>query len=524
MPLPDFPEAGITVIESPPGEAPIPLHRDTVTAFVGPAPRGPAHIPVAIGSVAEFRKRFGSPAERSRMEWILGQFFDNGGETAIVVRVPRTGGVSRLALAGPGGTLDLLALNPGPLEYLRAAVDYDGVSRDDLWRFNLVVQRVRSPANPLVEEQEIWPGLSIAPDEQDYVGDALSMSRLVRLDGEPPRGRPYITPGAVGLGPVGYAWATAAPRRGEPPSDYDLIGSVEDSTGIHALDQVPRVDLICLLSGTPTTDVGPVGLFAAERYCARRNALLLLDPPAAWTRVDEVAASALDAAFASPNVITYFPRLAAASPDGRPRATLSALGAIAGMLSTGGQDRSAADEPALLRSRARVVIEAGEAEAVLLARRGVNALRPAAPGFLSFNGDVTLARRRGNRPEWQQLSIRRRAITTADTIARSTRWVTLQAPGAATWQAVTEQVRRYLGEARDAGLLAGDREGRAFYVKCDEETNPRDDGVSFIVGLALVKPGDFVAFRFDHRLAACRVSEVSWQPPPSSADVAADRT
>jgi hypothetical protein len=233
-----------------------------------------------------------------------------------------------------------------------------------------------------------------------------------------------------------------------------------------------RQDLICLLSGTPTTDVGPVGLFAAERYCARRNALLLLDPPAAWTRVDEVAAGELDAAFASPNVITYFPRLAVASADGRPRATLSALGAIAGMLSAGRPGHPAADEPALLRSRARVVIEADDAEAALLARRGVNALRPAAPGFISFNGDVTLARRSGNRPEWQQLSIRRRAITTADTIARSTRWVTLQAPGAATWQAVAEQVRRYLGEARDAGLLAGDGEGRAFYVASTTGSRP----------------------------------------------------
>ncbi|MCL4720865.1 MAG: hypothetical protein KJ041_02710, partial [Gammaproteobacteria bacterium] len=146
------------------------------------------------------------------------------------------------------------------------------------------------------------------------------------------------------------------------------------------------------------------------------------------------------------------------------------------------------------------------------------ALRPAAPGFISFSGNVTLARRRANRPEWQHLSIRRRAVGTADTIARSTRWAAVQAPGEATWRAVTEQVRRYLGEARDAGLLAGDSAGRAFYVKCDEETNTRSDGVGFIVGLALLRPGDFVAFRFEHDLTACRVSEVSWQPPPLSAN------
>ena len=164
------------VVESPTGEDPIPLRRETVTAFVGPAPRGPAHIPVAIDSVAEFRKRFGSPAERSRMEWILGQYFENGGRTAIVVRVPRPGTPNRLSLAGPGGSLDLAACNPGPLEYLRVAVDYDNIAADDLWRFNLTVQRIRSPSNPLVEEQETWRGVSIVPDERGYIGEILGES------------------------------------------------------------------------------------------------------------------------------------------------------------------------------------------------------------------------------------------------------------------------------------------------------------------------------------------------------------
>ena len=67
------------------------------------------------------------------------------------------------------------------------------------------------------------------------------------------------------------------------------------------------VDLICLLSGAPDTDIGPVGLFAAERYCARRNAILLLDPPSHWSQVEDVARSQRNSPFASPNVMTYFP-------------------------------------------------------------------------------------------------------------------------------------------------------------------------------------------------------------------------
>ena len=505
--MPELPRAGIRVIESPAGEEPIPLRRETVTAFVGPAPRGSANIPVAIESVDEFRRRFGSPAERSRMEWILGQFFDNGGRSAIIVRVPRSGGPNRLALPGPGGSLDLVAINPGPLEYLRAAVDYDGIPAIDLWRFNLTVQRIRSPSNPLVEEQETWRAVTVVPDDDGFVGEVLAGSALVHVDGEPPRARPYVTPGASGPGPVGYVSCRSHSRSAAPPGDYDLIGSVEESTGVHALDQVANVDLVCLLSGAPKADVGPVGIFAAERYCARRNAILLLDPPSHWSRVEDVVRSQRDSAFASPNVITYFPQLTELSPDGRRMRSLSALGAIAGML--------ASDAPAdrnLLRSKARVAMEPDAEDAAFLVRQGVNVLRAAAPGFISFTGDVTLARSRGARREWQQLSVRRRAVMTASTIARSTRWAAVQEPGAETWRAVAAQVDRYLGESESAGVLIQDATRRAFYVKCDQDTNAHRHGLSFVVGLALTRPGDFVAFRFDHDATECRITELAWQP------------
>ena len=508
--LPELSGAGIRVIESPAGEEPIPLRRETVTAFIGPAPRGPANIPVVIESVAEFRRRFGSPAERSRLEWILGQFFDNGGRQAVVVRVPRSGRSSRITLPGPGGTLDLDAVNPGPLEFLRAAVDYDGIPPTDLWRFNLTVQRIRSPANPLVEEQETWRAVTVVADDEAFIGEALAGSALVRLQGDAPRARPFVTSGATGFGPVGYVHGRGDWRSAAPPSDYDLIGTAEDATGIHALEQVANVDLVCLLSGAPKADVGPVGIFVAERYCAHRNAMLLLDPPASWSRVEDVTRSQSASVLASPNIITYFPQLTEIATDGRRVRSLSAIGAIAGMLATGSPA-----ETVLLRSRARVAVEPDDEQAALLARRGVNVLRGAAPGFISFSGNVTLARSHGSRREWQQLSVRRQAVLTAGTIARSTRWAAVQKGDADTWQAVATQVARYLTESAAAGFLAVDAARPPFYVKCDQDTNSQGSGLSFVVGLALTRPGDFVAFRFEHDAADCRISEIAWQPGQS---------
>jgi phage tail sheath protein FI len=166
----------------------------------------------------------------------------------------------------------------------------------------------------------------------------------------------------------------------------------------------------------------------------------------------------------------------------------------------------------LLRSKARVSIEPDAEEAMLLARRGVNVLRAAAPGFISFTGDVTLARSHGARREWQQLTVRRRAMLIAGTISRSTRWAAVQKPGADTWRAVTVQVGRYLASCAEAGLLVGDTTQRGFYVKCDQDTNAGRSGLCLVVGLALARAGDFVAFRFEHDAPECRVTELAWQP------------
>jgi hypothetical protein len=519
--LSDSAAGGIVVSESPAGEDPIPHPRDLVVAFVGPAPRGPAHIPVSVTSVEEYRRRFGSPVERSRMEWVLSQFFDNGGERAVVVRVPRSGGHNLLVLPGAGGDLELTALHPGPLEYLRASVDLDGIPPEDLWRFNLTIQRVRSPASPLVEEQEIHRALTVDPDDENYVGTVLADSRLVRMYGDPPRARPQVTPGTAGSAP-GYVNCRGNWRASAPPTDYDLVGSRRDATGLCALDQVPRVDLVCLLSGSPDADVGPVALFAAERYCQERQALLLLDPPTRWRTVADALRGQRERAFASANVLTYFPWLQEPGVESRPQSRfVSAMGVVAGYLaarwrSTGGGRVVTATlgSPALLRSRSRAAVELDEEDAGALIRSGLNVLLPGAAGLLGFAGDVTLASAGGSRREWRHLPARQLALQVVGTVAQATRWSALQPPVPATWKAVVTQVSGYLAALSAEGAFVADSGRPGWYVKCDQDLNPtRGSGTtSLVIGLALQRPGAYVAFRIDHHVDRCVIAEQVWQP------------
>jgi len=132
-----------------------------VTAFVGRTLKGPVAQPVTIRSFAGFQQIFGGLWQPSSVSYAVEQFFDNGGRQAIIVRAINGARSSTLALPAGGTQLKLMAVNPGSREYLRAAVDYDGVSGED--RFNLIVQRLAVPGSEQVQEQEILRNLSIEP-------------------------------------------------------------------------------------------------------------------------------------------------------------------------------------------------------------------------------------------------------------------------------------------------------------------------------------------------------------------------
>ena len=83
----DANNSGIYIFEGPARGQPIPVSGDSVTAFVGPAPRGPVDHAVAIDSPADFQKTFVVPDYLYRLEYAARQLFANGVSNDAVVRV-----------------------------------------------------------------------------------------------------------------------------------------------------------------------------------------------------------------------------------------------------------------------------------------------------------------------------------------------------------------------------------------------------------------------------------------------------
>jgi hypothetical protein len=99
-----------------------------------------------------------------------------------------------------------------------------------------------------------------------------------------------------------------------------------------------------------------------------------------------------------------------------------------------------------------------------------------------------------------------------ESIAEGTRWIVFEPNDRPLWQAIRRDLTAFLmGYWRD-GALMGSTPEEAFFVRCDEETNPiesiNEGRVVIEVGLAPVKPAEFVIFRISQYEAGTDV-EVS---------------
>jgi hypothetical protein len=79
------------------------------------------------------------------------------------------------------------------------------------------------------------------------------------------------------------------------------------------------------------------------------------------------------------------------------------------------------------------------------------------------------------------------------------------------WKKVTRNIKAFLSRIYMSGALFGSTPDAAFYVKCDEETNPPEviDAGQLIceIGMCPVKPAEFVIFRIGQMPTGGDVSE-----------------
>jgi len=484
-------------------------HRPPVTAFVGRALRGPLHRSVPVASFAEFERFFGGLWQPSTLSYAVQQYFASGGGRALIVRVANCARPPTLALPAGPGELRLAGVHPGSREYLRASVDYDGIAGGEC--FNLVIQRIRSAGSERVEDQEIFRRVSMQPDSGRFVGDLLSRSQLARVVGPLPEERPDRS--SANGSAIGYTCSNSDGDDGAPLTDYDLIGSAGEGTGLFAL-RAENFDFLCVPPLTREQDLGLGTLLVAARLCRERHALLIVDPPADWISAREVIEEIRTWPFRSDNAVMFYPRVRTVDPLRGREEIFASCGAAAGLLSRAEEVHpyGAAAAEWLLRPGLHPAVDVSDAQRLRLAQAGINGLVAAREAGRPALSARTLAGGGGS-PDWTYLSARRLGLWVAASIERGTRWMLLEQNNPTTWARARSLVGSFLETLAGEGAFAGTTSRESYFVVCDERINrPQSIAsgrINLLFGIAARRAGEFDAWLVSHHPASSRARPVS---------------
>ena len=509
----DATDRGITVTEMAAVDQPIDASRVTTAAFLGRALRGPVDTPVVIESFADFRRRFGGIWHRSSLGPAVRQYFDHGGQRLYVVRIANAARGAMICLPAHGGVLILRALEPGSTENIRAAIDYDGIDEREDRLFNLTVQRL-SPDTGLIADQEIYRRISCRDGDDRFIVDALQGSAIVSPQTPLPRGRPAATiePGAEWE--AGYVGHAQRGSDGAPLTDYDLVGSAARGTGIFALNAVEDFDLLYLPPPARDLDTGPAAVLAAERYCSRRGAMLIMDPPAGWRSAREAINGIRQSGYTRAHILSYFPRMISRADDAKQPRVVG--GAVAGLLAK--LDRLRAPWEELDQVGFGFSRELGPAvridvdEAHQLVREGINVIAGRAVGCASLCGSVTLSRGGELEKEFSCLHVRRLCLGITNSIERATRWAVFETADPAVAKRIEAQVHAYMSALADAGAFANDD----FVVHCD--TGPHhhpldlDRGVTILLMFQPTGVEEPLSLTLHQTVSGFRVATTAFAP------------
>ena len=101
--------------------------------------------------------------------------------------------------------------------------------------------------------------------------------------------------------------------------------------------------------------------------------------------------------------------------------------------------------------------------------------------------------------EWRYVNVRRLFNLVEESIGLGTRWVVFEPNDPTLWKSIERDIRAFLRLLWRDGALVGRTPEEAFFVHCNEETNPPesiDAGIVMTrIGIAPVKPAEFVVFR-----------------------------
>jgi phage tail sheath protein FI len=307
----------------------------------------------------------------------------------------------------------------------------------------------------------------------------------------------------------GEAWVVRA--AGPPAADgLALIGDPAAKTGLYALETVDLFNLLCLPDLRRLESSAHLAVAtAAAAYCRSRRAFAILDLPAAITNVADAQAWANTGAPAlggenSSYAAAYWPEPLVPDPlEGNAPRQIAASGIMAGIYATTDRERGVWVAPAGVTASMAGVLDLAvrltDAQNGLINPLGLNALRV----FPTYGtvpwGARTLQGANSLGSEWKYVPVRRTALYIEESLARGLAWAAFEPNAEPLWRTVRLQAETFLTDLWRQGGLLGATPQDAYFVQCGSATTTMAEieaGIlNLVIGLALVKPAEFVILR-----------------------------
>jgi uncharacterized protein len=270
-------------------------------------------------------------------------------------------------------------------------------------------------------------------------------------------------------------------------------------TGLKCFEEVDEIAILCA-PGQTSPAIQDALLSHAE---TRKDRFAILDSPETITGGIDKLPKPRDSKYGA----YYFPWIQVYDPD-KGNIFVPPSGHIAGVYSRTDSERGVHKAPAneIVRGALGMKYNVSKGEQDLLNPKGINAIR-------FMNGAIRIwgARTLSSDPSWRYINVRRLFIMVESSIERATQWVVFEPNDHRLWKRVQRTISSFLTLLWRTGALMGTAPEQAFYVKCDEETNPPEvvDAGQLVVeiGLAPVKPAEFVIFRIGQMATGGGVEE-----------------
>jgi phage tail sheath protein FI len=363
----------------------------------------------------------------------------------------------------------------------------------------------------------VYEGLGLDPAHPQYIGKVLGTKPPRRID-QLENQVAFIIGKNLGAAALfaeffGADWTKQTGTKayvlkggndgGEPAnSDYE--------TALQALESLENIAIVA----APGSSAFSIGnqvintlIIHVERPRAYRVAILDTPANAIASQVQEVRAK-IDSSYAA----LYTPWVVTPNPLSRPgtaipsEITIPPSGFMAGIFARNDTLHSVAKAPAneVVLGAIRFERNINFAEQGVLNPLGINCLR-----FFPGRGyRVWGARTASSNSEIKYVNVRRYLVYLEHSIDNGSQWAVFENNGPLLWARIKESVEEFLHNELKQGNLFGTTDTEAYFVRCDRSTmtqNDLDNGrLICLIGVALLKPAEFVIFRIGQKTADAR--------------------